>query len=61
MSSDGVGSRSFGSDKQAENGKQESTAIEFKDQGNRFYALHKYEEAVACYSRAIVSLFVCCK
>lgn len=40
--------------------KHELTAIEFKDQGNRFYALHKYEDAIACYSRAIVScLFYC--
>lgn len=31
------------------------TAVEFKDQANRFYALHKYEDAIACYSRAIVS------
>lgn len=36
------------------------TAVEFKDQGNRFYALHKYEDAIACYSRAIVSPFNCC-
>ena len=39
--------------------KHESTAVECKDQGNRFYAMHKYEEAIACYSRAIVSPVTC--
>ena len=36
--------------------KQEFDSTEFKDQGNKLYALHKYEDAIACYTRAIVSL-----
>lgn len=28
---------------------------ELKDQGNRLFTLRKYEEAISCYSKAIVS------
>lgn len=31
---------------------------ELKDQGNRLYNLRKYEDAINCYSKAIVSLSV---
>lgn len=29
---------------------------ELKDQGNRLYNLRKYEDAINCYSKAIVSI-----
>lgn len=31
------------------------TAVELKEQGNRFYASKKYDEAISCYTKAIVS------
>ena len=31
------------------------TSTDLKDQGNKFFALRKYNDAVACYSKAIVS------
>jgi STIP1 family protein 1 len=34
--------------------KQELSAFELKDEGNKYYSLHKYEDAINCYSRAIV-------
>lgn len=34
--------------------KQELSAFEFKDEGNKFYALHKYDEAITSYSKAIL-------
>ncbi|XP_038063688.1 E3 ubiquitin-protein ligase CHIP-like [Patiria miniata] len=30
------------------------SATELKEQGNRFYGAHKYEEAITCYSKAIL-------
>ncbi len=33
------------------------TANELKDQGNRCFAMRKYPDAVACYSKAIVGIF----
>jgi hypothetical protein len=36
--------------------KQELSAFELKDEGNKYYSLHKYEDAINCYSRAIVSI-----
>ncbi|XP_022093678.1 E3 ubiquitin-protein ligase CHIP-like [Acanthaster planci] len=30
------------------------SASDLKEQGNRFYGAHKYEEAIACYSKAIL-------
>ena len=30
------------------------SAADLKEQGNRFFGAHKYEEAIACYSKAIV-------
>lgn len=35
--------------------KQEPSAGELKDLGNKFFAGRKYEDAISCYSRAIVS------
>lgn len=32
------------------------TDKELKEQGNRFFGLHRYEDAVNCYTKAIVSL-----
>jgi hypothetical protein len=29
---------------------------ELKDQGNRLFSLRKYEDAVSCYTKAIVSV-----
>lgn len=34
------------------------TDKELKEQGNRMYSLRKYEEAIKCYSKAIVWLLV---
>lgn len=34
--------------------KQEMNATELKDLGNKFFSARKYEEAVACYSKAII-------
>lgn len=33
------------------------TDTELKEQGNRFFSARKYDEAVVCYSKAIVSIF----
>ncbi|XP_071965959.1 E3 ubiquitin-protein ligase CHIP-like [Antedon mediterranea] len=30
------------------------SAIDLKDQGNRFYSARKYDEAISCYSKAII-------
>lgn len=32
--------------------------LELKDLGNKFFATRKYEDAINCYSKAIVSSFV---
>lgn len=32
------------------------TDKELKEQGNRLFGLHKYEDAVNCYTKAIVSI-----
>lgn len=32
------------------------TDKELKDQGNRHFSMRKYEDAVTCYTKAIVSL-----
>ncbi len=29
--------------------------MELKDQGNRFFGMRKYNDAISCYSKAIVS------
>lgn len=34
--------------------KQEPSASELKDQGNKLFGSRKYEEAISCYSRAII-------
>jgi hypothetical protein len=31
------------------------SAVDLKNQGNRLFAARKYEDAVSCYSKAIVS------
>lgn len=31
---------------------------ELKEQGNRLFSLRKYEEAINCYSKAIVSFLI---
>lgn len=31
-------------------------ATELKEQGNRFFGSRKYEEAIGCYNKAIVSI-----
>lgn len=31
------------------------TDTELKEQGNRFFTARKYDEAIGCYSKAIVS------
>lgn len=38
--------------------KQELSAFELKDEGNKYYNLHKYDDAINCYSRAIVRKWV---
>ena len=30
-------------------------ANDLKDQGNKYFAMRKYNDAIACYSKAIVS------
>ena len=35
--------------------KIDPSANEFKDQGNKFFASRKYQEAISSYSKAIVS------
>ena len=34
--------------------KQEPSAFELKDQGNKYFSIHKYDEAIQCYNKAIV-------
>jgi hypothetical protein len=36
---------------------QALTDIELKDHGNKLFAARKYEDAIQCYSKAIVSNF----
>lgn len=36
-----------------------SSAQELKEHGNRLFLCRKYQEAVTCYSKAIVSVCVC--
>ena len=38
--------------------KVNQSAIELKDQGNKLYATRKYNDAIDCYTKAIVSLSV---
>lgn len=33
---------------------------ELKEQGNRLFSLRKYEDAINCYTKAIVSNFLLC-
>lgn len=33
------------------------TDVELKDQGNRFFSARKYDDAIGCYTKAIVSIF----
>ena len=35
--------------------KQNVTATDFKEQGNRYFAMRRYAEAIDSYSKAIVS------
>jgi len=35
----------------------ELTANDYKEQGNRYFTLRKYNEALACYGKALVSYF----
>jgi len=35
----------------------ELTANDYKEQGNRYFTLRKYNEALACYGKALVSCF----
>jgi len=35
----------------------ELTANDYKEQGNRYFTLRKYSEALACYGKALVSYF----
>ena len=45
-------------------GKKKASAIptvdanDYKEQGNRFFSMRKYNEALSCYSKAIVSQFI---
>lgn len=39
-------------------GNQNLTDIELKDHGNKLFAARKFEDAIACYTKAIVSFFV---
>lgn len=34
------------------------SAFELKDEGNKYFSLHKYEDAINLYSQAIVSFFI---
>ncbi len=36
--------------------KHNMSAAELKDEGNKYFTLHKYDEAVTFYSQAIVSI-----
>ena len=36
--------------------KEIMSALELKDEGNKYFSLHKYEDAINLYSQAIVSL-----
>lgn len=47
-------------DKRKEDMKPESNVNEFelKDQGNKYFALYKYVDALQCYNKAIVSIRV---
>lgn len=38
---------------------QNSSDVELKDHGNKLFAAKKFDDAIACYSKAIVSEFVC--
>lgn len=38
--------------------KVNQNAIDLKDQGNKFYAIRKYNDAIDCYTKAIVSVSV---
>lgn len=31
--------------------------VELKEQGNRLFSTRKYEDAISCYSKAIVSIY----
>lgn len=33
------------------------TDVELKDQGNKLFSARKYEDAINCYTKAIVSIF----
>jgi len=35
------------------------TDMDLKEQGNRLFCARKYDEAVGCYSKAIVSISAC--
>lgn len=39
-------------------GNQNLTDIELKDHGNKLFAARKFEDAIGCYTKAIVSFFV---
>lgn len=49
-------------DKRKEDMKPQSNAFtnefELKDQGNKYFALFKYKDALQCYNKAIVSSFL---
>lgn len=32
--------------------------VQLKEQGNQLFVIRKYDDAVSCYTKAIVSLFV---
>ncbi len=42
-------------EKMASSPEKSSSALELKEQGNRLFLSRKYQEAVTCYSKAIVS------
>ena len=35
-----------------------TTASELKEQGNRLFAARNYDDAIGCYTKAIVSVFI---
>jgi len=35
----------------------ELTANDYKEQGNRYFTLRKYNEAITCYNKAMVGYF----
>lgn len=39
-----------------QNSENTMTDLELKEQGNRFFSARKYDEAIGCYSKAIVSV-----